>query len=110
MVGDSCTEDFDTVIQDPAKFYRNPAAVADDPQLSSAERIRLLDEWQMDISNKLAADDEGMTPSHSRDSAKDAVLIEEIAMARDRVGPSNADDAARSDSVMTKISRFWNRI
>lgn len=106
----NCTEDFEVVSQDPAKYYRNPSAVADDPQLSSAERLRLLDEWHIDISRKLSSDEEGMTPPHARDSAEEASLLEEIACARGKIESTNDNEPAVDNGIMAKVSRFWNRI
>lgn len=49
MLSNDASEDFDTVIQNPAHYYRLPSEIPEDPRLTRAEQIRLLEEWQIDI-------------------------------------------------------------
>ena len=106
MMPENTTTDFDFVLQNPAKFYRCPAEIAEDPQLSHEERLKLLEEWHTDISHKLTADDEGMTPPHARDSANDAVLLEEIAAVRENLG----DELPEQGGVIAALARLWHRL
>jgi hypothetical protein len=106
MAPDDVTDDFETVIQNPAEYYRHPSEIVDDPRLKDAERLRLLEEWHMDISNKLSADEEGMTPPHARDSANDAVILEKIALARTQIDAVDPE----GEGVMAAIKRIWHRL
>lgn len=106
MKPDDVTEDFETVILNPAEYYRLPSEIVDDPRLNDAERLRLLEEWHIDINNKLSADEEGMPPPHARDSANDAVIIEKIAHARTQI--DGIDEQA--DGVLAAIKRIWHRL
>ena len=103
---ENTTSDFEFVLQNPATFYRHPREIIDDPQLNHAERRKLLEEWHTDISNKLSADDEGMTPPHARDSANDAVFLQEIADAREKLGEVEDQEGG----VLAALERFWHRL
>ena len=105
MMPENTTSDFDFVMQDPASYYRRPSEILEDPQLSRDERLKLLEEWQMDISLKLTADEEGMTPPHPRDSAKDAVLLEEIAAANETLSQE-----PEQSGMMAALTRLWHRL
>jgi hypothetical protein len=100
------TDDFDIVMENPAIYYSHPAEIVADPRLTDPERIRLLDEWNMDISNKLSADEEGMIPSHASNSADDAVIMEEIATARAKV----EEIKPKPEGVIAAIQRIWQRL
>jgi hypothetical protein len=106
MTAEHMTEDFNIVMENPAVYYRHPAEIVTDPRLNSQERIRLLDEWNMDISNKLSADEEGMIPAHAIDSADDAVIMEDIAAAKSKIDDSNAS----RDGIVDAIKRIWHRL
>ncbi len=106
MNGDQSTEHFDIVMENPANYYNHPSEIETDPRLTTAERLKLLEDWNTDISHKLSADDEGMTPAHSSESADDAVIMEEIAHAKARVETANPE----TDSIMAAIKRIWHRL
>lgn len=105
MMPTDTTADFDFVLQNPANYYRWPDEILHDPQLADDERVKLLEEWQMDINNKLTADEEGMIPAHAHDSAKDAVLLEQIAAARDQI-----DLEQPKTGVFAALNRLWHRL
>ena len=106
MMPENTTSDFDFVLQNPANYYRRPAEIAQDPQLSHEERLKLVEEWHTDISHKLTADEEGMTPPHARDSANDAVLLEEISATRENLG----DEEPEQGGVIAALARLWHRL
>ena len=103
---ENSTEDFDMVSQNPADYYRNPLEIVEDPQLTDDERLRLLEEWHTDISNKLTADEEGMTPLHARDSARDANFLADIAQAREKIEA----DAQQPTGIRGALARLWHRL
>jgi hypothetical protein len=100
------TDDFDIVMENPAIYYSHPAEIVADPRLTNPERIRLLDEWNMDICNKLSADEEGMIPPRASDSADDAVIMEEIAKARAKVEETDPGP----EGVIAAMKRIWHRL
>jgi hypothetical protein len=106
MNDDQTTEHFDIVMENPAIYYHHPAEIVTDPRLTKAERLKLLDEWNIDISQKLSADEEGMTPARARDSADDAVIMEDIAHAKAAV--ENAEEA--NEGILAAIQRLWHRL
>jgi len=56
---------FDAVVVDPAAYFETPQAIVDDATLTRDEKLRLLDEWELDISERSTAADEGMVPDDS---------------------------------------------
>ncbi len=55
------TPSFDVVVDNPEGFFENPSAIVADPDLTDAEKLRLVEEWALDLELKLNADSEGMT-------------------------------------------------
>lgn len=55
-------DDFETVVADPASFYPDPAAIADDAGLTRGQKLRLLGEWAQDLIDRQVAENEGMGP------------------------------------------------
>lgn len=106
MNDDQTTENFDIVMENPATYYSRPSEIETDPRLTTAERLKLLEEWHTDISQKLSADEEGMAPAHSRVSANDAVIMEEIANTKASV--ENAD--TENSGIIAAIKRIWQKI
>ena len=54
------TDDFDIVATNPAAYYTGPADVFDDPDLTREQKLRLLEEWEIDLTRQLESDGEGM--------------------------------------------------
>ncbi len=106
MNNDQTTEQFDVVMENPAIYYNHPSEIIDDPRLTTLERLRLLDEWNMDISQKLSADEEGMTPADARDSANDAVILEQIAHTKTII--ENREPV--NEGIFAAIERVWHRL
>lgn len=103
------TDDFDIVATNPAAFYDGPAAVFADPELTREEKLRLLEEWEIDLSRQLESDGEGMAQGTDQADegrrANDAALLRQVSNWRRRA--IEEDMAAAPKSV---IGRVWRRI
>jgi hypothetical protein len=99
------TDDFDFVSQDPAAWYRWPQAVLDDPQLSHAEKTRLLDEWALDLGDRSTAADEGMVPEVPGLIDRDVKMQDRVATAQTALGAMTA-----GDGQLSFPQRLWRRI
>ncbi len=67
-------------LTDPEHDYVSPAALAADESLSRERRIELLDRWEFSVNARLAAGDEGMPVSASREG-RDSELVRQIGAA-----------------------------
>ncbi|WP_374656628.1 hypothetical protein [Dongia sp.] len=54
-------KEFDTAMQDVAKAYGNPANLLADDDLSRAQKLKLLQQWDYDLGLLLVAAEERMT-------------------------------------------------
>jgi hypothetical protein len=105
------TDDFSVVSENPAEFYSSPEDILLDKRVSNEERLRLLEEWHTDISNKLTADEEGMTPESPLCSADDADLLKEIARAREKIDQNQMDDRDSVEGgIVQTVARIWHRL
>lgn len=110
MAEDS-TSDFDTVCLNPAAYYGAPADVYNDAELTRAEKLRLLEEWETDLSRQLESDGEGMAQGQEdaqKDEsrrANDAAMLKQAANYRRMLGEEQ-DKAGRS----TALGRVWRRL
>jgi hypothetical protein len=68
-------------LTDPEREYANPFALACDGTLSRDRKIELLERWEFTVNARLAAGDEGMPVTASRE-ARDSELIRAIGAAR----------------------------
>ena len=66
MADENDTDDFDIVTANPAAYYAGPADVFNDPELTKAQKQRLLEEWEEDLKRMLSSDSEGMAPAKSQ--------------------------------------------
>lgn len=97
------TEDFDSVVADPAAFYHDPDAIIADTGLTRRQRLHLLTEWAQDIVDRQVAENEGMAPETALESADETQLLREVNAAIERVDAS-ADDAPGL------VTRMWRRL
>jgi hypothetical protein len=67
--------------RNPASRYRLPQDVLDDQRLTAADKIRLLTEWALDLTDRSTATDEGMAAAPIDRVEKDVRLQDQIAAA-----------------------------
>lgn len=111
------TEDFDVVVMNPAAFYKGPGEVMSDDQLTRAQKLRLLEEWEIDLKRTLESDSEGMAQTaaptlEAEDEgsrANDAALLRQVSnwLRRARNEDVGADV---HDAPKTVIGRVWQRL
>lgn len=103
------TNEFSVVAANPEDFYRSPADVLDDPALTHEEKLRLLGEWEADITSRLGADSEGMAqspmPADRGRAADDAALLKQVATSRRR-----ANELKDWATGGTMLGRVWRRL
>jgi len=78
---------YDLAKGDVAKVFGSPREIVDDVDLSTPEKIELLQEWEMDLRGILVAAEEGMT----RDAPSDpGVTLRRVHAALEELGASPA--------------------
>lgn len=113
---DGDTEDFDVVAMNPAAYYKGPADVLADAELTHAQKLKLLEEWEQDLKRKLESDGEGMAQGtqgneHMLESrrANDAKLQAEVSKwLRTARGEEPGQDFPSAKK--TALGRVWHRI
>lgn len=112
------TEDFDVVVMNPAAFYQGPADVMADGQLTREQKLRLLEEWELDLKRALESDSEGMAqvvapkldPDEEGRRANDAALLRQVSnWLRRAKGDEKFGDEV-SHAPKTVIGRVWSRL
>lgn len=76
----------------PRRHFASPDLLVADTSLGDAEKLALLQEWDLDLDNRLKAEAEGMSASDPISERKEAKLAEESA----RVKRAITDIAGRS--------------
>lgn len=82
----------------PRRHFSSPELLIADPSLEDAEKLSLLQEWDLDLDNRLKAEAEGMSASDPISERKEARLAEESARVKQcitdlcgRLGDSQAE-------------------
>lgn len=63
----------------PRRHFTSPDLLVADASLTDAEKLALLQEWDLDLDNRLKAEAEGMSASDPISERKEAKLAEESA-------------------------------
>jgi hypothetical protein len=111
------TEDFDVVVMNPADFYKGPDDVMCDADLTRHQKLRLLEEWEIDLKRALESDSEGMAqsagpslnPDEEGSRANDAALLRQVSNWLRRAKEENAQ-ADIKDARTTVMGRVWRRL
>lgn len=77
----------------PKRHFQSPEMLMADTSLSDAEKHTLLCEWELDIENRLRAEEEGMSASDPMRQDREAKL---------------ADEAGRVKTLITQIAARLN--
>lgn len=77
----------------PKRHFQSPEMLMADASLSDAEKHALLSEWELDIENRLRAEEEGMSAADPMRQDREAKL---------------ADEAARVKTLMSEIAARLN--
>ena len=113
MADENDTDDFDIVTANPAAYYAGPADVFNDPELTKAQKQRLLEEWEEDLKRMLSSDSEGMAPAGGQldehKSDKDAATLRQ---ATNYLRLVRGDEEGEPFPVAPKkvLGRIWHRI
>lgn len=78
----------------PRRHFHSPEMLATDATLSDTEKHALLSEWDLEIDNRLKAEEEGMSASDPIHNCKEAKLADEAARVKTCLG----EVAARMDA------------
>lgn len=79
----------------PQRHFHSPELLAADPTLSDAEKHALLSEWDLELDNRLRAEEEGMSAADPISGRLEAQLADEAA----RVKTCLSDVTARLGGV-----------
>ena len=109
------TNDFDTVATNPAAYYSSPEAVLDDPELTREQKLRLLEEWEIDLKRTLESDSEGMAQGPDTESddqsqqADDAALLRQVTNWLRR---ARGEDEGKPfpEAPKTVLGRVWKKL
>lgn len=109
------TEDFDIVATNPAAYYEGPAEVLADSELTREQKLRILEEWEVDLKRALESDSEGMAQGsdveEGAERSNDAALLRNVSnylrRARGEDGDDNQDFV---DAPKTMMGRIWHRL
>lgn len=104
MTATSNEAPFDMVAGDPAAYFESPKSIVDDATLSRVEKLHLLDEWELDITVRSAAADEGMVPNRAAPLDRDVQAAAAISSARSLVAESE------ETAVSSLPVRLWKRL
>lgn len=113
---DDQTEDFDVVAMNPAAYYKAPADVLEDAELTQGQKLKLLEEWEQDLKRKLESDGEGMAQGvqghghmHEPKRSNDNALLGQVSTSLRQV---RGDETAGAYPVAksTVLGRVWHRM
>lgn len=96
-------EDFDAAAADPSAFYPAPEAIMSDPELSHAQKLRLLQEWGHDITDHQTATNEGMAPPDAETRTTEAGLAQRINALLDQLGAAPEGDDSPGRTVWKRL-------
>jgi hypothetical protein len=78
----------------PRRHFHSPELLMADPATSDTEKQALLCEWDLEIDNRLKAEEEGMSASDPMRSSREAQLADEAARVKNCLTEINARLAA----------------
>lgn len=116
MANEQDTDDFDIVVSNPAHFYAAPADVLADKDLTLAQKIRLLEEWELDLQRTLASDSEGMVQGPAANLLSENRRADDSKRLRQasnylRIARGEEKAAAPFASApKTVVGRIWHRL
>lgn len=67
--------DVEQVIQNPSKYFEHPGEVVTTPGLSTEEKIKILESWEVDANEMLTAESENMPDKRSEQLTDDLQAI-----------------------------------
>lgn len=84
--------DYESALENPAAAYVRPADICDDPGLSQAQKVELLDRWRNDVNLRLIATEENMPGSGDAAEELRSVneALERLGVDRSESNPSPA--------------------
>jgi hypothetical protein len=118
MVRSDDTENFDVVVMNPAAFYGGPSEIMCDELLTRAEKLRLLEEWELDLKRALESDSEGMAqsagprlrPDEEGSRANDAALLRQVSNWLRRAKGEGGGLEDVKDAPKAVIGRVWRNL
>lgn len=66
--GEGIMTDFKLALHDPAGVFKNPEKVVENKSLTTAQKVKILRQWEYDLRDALVAEEENM-PAHNGDQA-----------------------------------------
>jgi len=88
--GSEASHDENAVAPNAKRQFESPELLAADPDLDDAEKLALLQDWDVELTNRLRAEEEGMSASDPIGERKEARF---------------ADEAARVKTLIVELSK-----
>ena len=76
---------FDDLLTDVTKIYAHPDDIVADNALSHAQRVQLLQQWELDLRENMVASEENMTSAPSQQGVS-AELLRDVRKALQTIG------------------------
>ena len=76
--------DLPAILQDPAGVFKSPREVLDDPSLTRADRLAILEQWERDARGLSVAEEEGMAGGEESLLARVRAAISKLERGRGR--------------------------
>jgi hypothetical protein len=115
MTDSDDTADFDIVVADPAHYYAAPSDILADAELTLDQKIRLLEEWEIDLRRTLESDSEGMAQGSAATvfaenrSADDSRRLRQVSNHL-RIARGEEKSEPFVSAPKTVVGRMWHRL
>ncbi len=83
----------------PRQDFDSPKDVIYEVDMTASEKVALLTDWDLDLENRLKAEEEGMSASDPISSQREAKLAEESAAAKSALAEMVATISENPDSL-----------
>ena len=96
---------FDDMLGDVAKYFKRPADIVDDGDLTKQQKCKLLQQWDYDLQLLLTASEENMTGGGTNATAATADTLTELRNALKDLGVERDPDATGPAKVGSPIDK-----
>lgn len=91
-MGRKSSSDFETALQDPAKYFATPQHVLDDPTLTVTQKRKVLRQWEQDARLLAVAEEEGM-------SGGEESMLQRVMRALEAIGATQGERASTGSKL-----------
>lgn len=91
-MGRKASSDFETALQNPARFFETPQHVLDDPNLTVTQKRKLLKQWEQDARLLSVAEEEGMAGGEEN-------MLHRVKRAMEAIGDAQGEQGASGSKL-----------